>query len=82
MVADLPDSARPETLNGFPVDPPVLVRDWHAFAEWAHDAGYDESWLNWRDSKCLALQEQYLQELEELELESGSTPTNEPEPHP
>lgn len=33
-------------------------------ARWAKDGGYDESYLNCGDSKCLALQEQYLEESE------------------
>lgn len=42
--------------------PRVIVPDWQAFVTWAKDAGYDESFLNVWDSKCLALQERYLDE--------------------
>lgn len=52
-------------VNGFPIRPPVIVSDWNAFCEWGKDGGYDESYFNMYDSKCLALQEQYLQEMEE-----------------
>lgn len=50
-------------VNGFPTRPPVIVADWQGFAEWVKEAGYDESYLNCYDSKCLALQEQYLEEV-------------------
>lgn len=50
-------------VNGFPTRPPAIVADWQGFVEWVKDAGYDESYLNWYDSKCLALQEQYLDEM-------------------
>lgn len=30
---------------------------------WAKDGGYDESYLNRGDLQCLALQEQYLEEM-------------------
>lgn len=41
----------------------MIVADWQGFAEWVKEAGYDESYLNCYDSKCLALQEQYLEEV-------------------
>lgn len=58
-------------INGFPTKPPVIISDWSAFCEWAKDAGYDESYLNQWDSKCLALQEQFLAELAENNTTEG-----------
>lgn len=46
-----------------------LVADWKAFYAWAKEAGYDESYLNQYDSKCLALQEQFLDEAAATENE-------------
>ena len=61
-----PDTA---PINGFPTKPPVIVADWKAFYAWAKEAGYDESYLNQYDSKCLALQEQFLDEAAATENE-------------
>jgi len=61
-----PDTA---PINGFPTKPPVIVADWEAFCAWAKEAGYDESHLNRYDSKCLALQEQFLEEAAATEPE-------------
>ena len=44
----------------------VIVPHWAEFVSWTKDAGYDESYLDINDSKCLALQEQYLQELNKM----------------
>lgn len=54
------------TMQNIPSRPPVLVTDWSAFADWVHEGGYDESYLNWWDSKCLALQEEYLEYVAEV----------------
>jgi hypothetical protein len=40
----------------------VLVPDWSAFVEWAKEARYDEAYLDINDSRCMALQEQFLEE--------------------
>ncbi|MBP9714179.1 MAG: hypothetical protein KBD60_10890 [Sterolibacterium sp.] len=64
-----PDTA---PINGFPTKPPVIVANWQAFYEWARDGGYDESYLNPYDSKCLALQEKFLEEIEAEESEMTS----------
>lgn len=45
----------------------VIVPDWNAFVEWVADGGgYDQSYFDVRDSKCLALQEDYLAYLAEM----------------
>ena len=44
----------------------VIVPHWAEFVSWTKDAGYDESYLDINESKCLALQEQYLQERNEM----------------
>jgi hypothetical protein len=45
----------------------VIVTDWSAFVEWVKDGGgYDQSYFDVRDSKCLALQEDYLAYLAEM----------------
>ena len=43
----------------------VIVPDWSVFCDWAKDEGYPEEMLDWHDSRCLALQEQFLEELVE-----------------
>lgn len=43
--------------------PAPIVPNWAAFCEWAKEGGYDESYFNRWDSKSLALQAQYLEEL-------------------
>lgn len=58
-------------INGFPTKPPVIIKDWKAFCEWAKEGGYDESYLNQWDSKCLALQEQFLAEFAETNSDEG-----------
>lgn len=40
----------------------TIVPDWQEFAAWVKDAGYDESYLDVNDSKCLALQRAFLEE--------------------
>jgi hypothetical protein len=57
--SDLPkDLSRP---------PPSIVseNEWSDFCEWARDGDYDQSYFNRFDSKCLALQQQYLEEQRE-----------------
>lgn len=67
-------SNEPLLINGFLARPLVLVEDWQSFYEWAVDAGYGEAELNWRDSRCTALQEQYLQELADKQGREGIGP--------
>lgn len=45
--------------------PPSIIPaiQWNDFCEWARDGGYDQSYFNRFDSKSLALQELYLEEL-------------------
>ena len=43
----------------------IVVADWQAFVAWAEDAGYDESYFDINDEKCLALQIQYREEIAE-----------------
>lgn len=51
----------------------AIVADWNAFVEWANDGGgYDESYFNVRDSKCLALQEDYIAYL--AQTQTGAQP--------
>jgi hypothetical protein len=40
----------------------TIVPDWAEFVAWTQDGGYDESYLDVNDSKCLELQRQYLEE--------------------
>ena len=40
-----------------------IVGDWAAFVAWAHDGGYDESYFDVNDEKCLALQQSYLAQI-------------------
>lgn len=40
----------------------TIVPDWQEFVAWVKDAGYDESYLDINDSKCLALQRTFLEE--------------------
>lgn len=43
----------------------VIVPNWQEFVEWVKDGGgYDESYLDINDSRCLRLQEDYLAVLE------------------
>lgn len=42
----------------------TIVPDWQEFVAWAKDGGYDESYLDVNDSKCLELQKQFLEEAE------------------
>ncbi len=42
----------------------VLVSDWASFAAWAKEGGYGEESLDVNDSRCEALQREYLAELE------------------
>ena len=43
----------------------VIVPDWAEFCAWFQDAGYDEASLDINDSRCLALQEAFLEERQE-----------------
>ena len=43
----------------------IVVTNWLAFVNWAHDGGYDESYFDVNDEKCLALQHSYLEEIAE-----------------
>lgn len=43
----------------------TIVPNWKEFVSWAEDAGYDESYFDVNDSKCLELQRKYLQEIED-----------------
>ena len=40
----------------------VIVPDWPEFCAWVKDAGYGEAYLDINDSRCLALQEEFLEE--------------------
>lgn len=54
-------------MNGFLVrnDPRlVLVPDWAAFMAWAKEGGYGEEYLDVNESRCEALQLDYLAELQ------------------
>lgn len=44
----------------------VIVPDWSEFFAWAKDAGYGEAYLDINDSRCLALQELFLEEAFEV----------------
>jgi hypothetical protein len=63
---------------GLPKDfskpPPAIVsgNEWPDFCEWARDGGYDQSYFNRFDSKSLALQEQYRDELREQQAADGA----------
>ena len=46
----------------------VIVPDWSEFFAWAKDAGYGEVYLDVNDSRCLALQELFLEEAFEIRL--------------
>jgi hypothetical protein len=41
----------------------VLVPDWAAFVAWAKEGGYGEEYFDVNDSRCEALQREYLDEL-------------------
>lgn len=41
----------------------IIVANWIDFCVWCRDGGYDESYLDINDGKCLALQEAYNEEL-------------------
>lgn len=45
----------------------VVVPDWAEFVAWAKDGGYDESYLDINDFKCLALQRTFLEEQAECQ---------------
>lgn len=40
----------------------VIVPNWGLFVDWVRDAGYGEAYLDINDSRCLALQCDYLSE--------------------
>ncbi len=40
----------------------IPTEQWGEFTEWARECGYDESFLNLWDSKCLELQRQFLED--------------------
>lgn len=50
----------------------IIVPNWAEFAEWAKDAGYGEADLDVNDSRCMHLQETYLEESGELAAYEGS----------
>ena len=47
----------------------TIVPNWAEFVAWVKDAGYDESYLDVNDSKCLQLQQDYLAEQKEQSTE-------------
>jgi hypothetical protein len=46
----------------------VIVPDWAEFCAWVKDAGYGEAVLDINDSRCLALQAAFLEEIFESRL--------------
>lgn len=69
------DSTTPDNKSGFLVrhDPSLtIVKDWAAFVAWGHEGGYDESYFDVNDEKCLALQERFNEELADQALEDAS----------
>jgi len=46
----------------------VIVPDWSEFCAWVKEAGYGETYLDINDSRCLALQELFLEEAFEIRL--------------
>ena len=46
----------------------VIVPDWSEFWAWVKEAGYGEVYLDVNDSRCLALQELFLEEAFEIRL--------------
>jgi hypothetical protein len=46
----------------------IVFENWGSFVKWAKENGYDESYFNVNDSKCLALYETFLQECWEAEV--------------
>ncbi|MEW5788277.1 MAG: hypothetical protein AB1899_10545 [Pseudomonadota bacterium] len=46
----------------------VRVPDWPEFCAWAKEAGHGEEVLDINDSRCLALQEAFLEETHEVLL--------------
>jgi hypothetical protein len=52
--------------------PPPLIPEgqWQDFVQWANDGGYDQSYFDRWDSKSLALQQTYLDEMEETRMEN------------
>lgn len=59
--------ANADQLNDLSHPPPPLIPAelWPEFCEWAKDGGYDESYFNRYDSKSIALQEDFLVEIQE-----------------
>jgi len=57
-MTNTPDIGQPKQL--------IPPEDWLDFCEWARYGGYDQSYFNRWDSKSLALQQQYLDELKEI----------------
>ncbi len=47
----------------------VLVPDWNDFVAWAKDNDYGEEYLDVNDSRCEALQHEYLAEQETSALD-------------
>lgn len=41
----------------------LLVPDWDDFVQWARDGGYGEEYLDINDSRCEAVQLDYLEEV-------------------
>jgi hypothetical protein len=46
----------------------VIVLDWTEFCAWVKEAGYGEEVLDINDSRCLALQEAFMEETHEVLL--------------
>lgn len=57
-------AAIPVSVGFIPRNAPslVIVSDWDEFVAWARDGGYPESDLDVNTSRCMVLQEQYLEE--------------------
>lgn len=52
----------------------VIVSDWPEFCDWANEAGYGEEVMDINDSRCLALQEAFLEERHEGLFAGEKTP--------
>ena len=52
----------------------AIVPDWPEFCDWVNEAGYGEEVLDINDSRCLALQEAFLEERHEELLAAERAP--------